>query len=47
MITTKQTTIRQLKKEYEKICLKLEQLNEDAFNLEKEIIIRQHKEGVF
>lgn len=38
--------LKKLKKEYERVCNKLEQLNEKAFELEKEIMNQQRKEGV-
>jgi len=36
-------TLKQLTKEYEKICEKIEQLNEEAFALEKEIATELYK----
>ena len=42
---TKQTTTEQLKKKYNKICEKIEQLNEDAFNIEKELMYRHNEEN--
>ena len=34
-----------LKKKYNKICEKIEQLNEDAFNIEKELMYRHNEEN--
>ena len=36
--------LKKLKNRYEKVCNKLEVLNEEAFSLEKEIMIQQRKE---
>ena len=36
--------ITKLKKEYEKVCEKLEQLNAEAFELEKEMMITGGRE---
>lgn len=37
-------TIKQAQKLYEKICLEIEQLNEEAFSLEQEILYLRAKE---
>ena len=38
--------LKKLKRQYNKICDKLEYLNQEAFEFEKEISYQQRKEGI-